>query len=763
MKHLCVFLLLLAAFALVACGDEIETSRSIDESGIGLLAVGESIDQLPCDASNEGKFVYVSDSSEIYYCMDGEWTIANGKDGTDGKDGKDGTDGTDGKDGSKCAAAGFGDGFTVLCGTEKATIALKNLMPDTCTITDETENGFKVTCGKDSVWQKAGKDAKDPVRCSIEDTGYGTAVFACGADSVVITRALCGGRPYDPENQFCYEDEPIDLCNGETYDVTKFFCHFGTLMKLCGGAPYDPAVRFCSDDLLYDMCGISTYDTEKEFCAEYRIFAKCPDKSYNTLTHFCDEDNMKLYSKCGGSAYDPATQFCSQSAVYDKCDGRTYKPEREFCEDGTVYNLCGRSKPYDTKVYFCYTGILYTLCGGKPYNPSTYFCLDGKTYSRCGTNSSYDPTEFTCRDEVLYGKCGGKEYQAKNQVCVGSAILDKCGEGGAYDAQKYFCVDGEMYPLCNGKTYDVKTDFCRDGTLHKKCGGEEFDPDEFFCSDGTLVHKCGGKEYDTGKYFCVDGKLMDMCGGTPYNPSEAFCYNKVVYPFCGGKEYDPKKQFCLDKTIYDLCAGHVYTPMKNGKCVDGAYYYDVGSAHYFVDFRDDRVYSYVTVKGIKWMVDYLKIEYPAKGSTRCPLEQEAHCNSNGRQYTWAAAVDSLGIYSAAGIGQGYGATCKWGSSDKIRGICPEGWRLPRYVDLPSDADIRNSPEAQALSLDGPGHSSAISSTDYCIYACSISWLSVCTNPTYGAYAAENLRSNTVHFSSSSRLKHLRFGIRCVKD
>ena len=769
MKRVSLLLLIFVAVALVSCGEDIERARSIDESGLELLAVGEGIDNLPCDESNKGKFVYVSDSSEVYYCITGEWVLVNGKDGTDGKDGKDGTDGTDGKDGkdgisgTKCAAAGFEDGFTVLCGTKKAAVELKKLMPDSCAISDETEDGFKVTCGKDTVWQKAGKDAKDPVRCSIEDVGYGTALFTCGSDSVVITRALCGDKPYDPDELFCYEDEPVGLCNGEKYDLTKYFCHFGTLISLCGGAPYDPAVRFCSDDLLYDKCGISTYDTEKEFCADYRIFAKCPDKEYNTLTHFCDEDNNRLYVKCGGSAYNPATQFCYGDMVYDKCGAKDYTPTTYFCENDSLFNRCNQSKPYITQVYFCSDGKLVTKCGGDTYDPKTFFCLDGKTYSKCGTNSSYDPTAFTCKNGVLYGKCGDKEYSVRNQVCVGSTLLDKCGKDGAYDASKYFCVSGEMYPLCNGQTYAVNTYFCKEGKLYKKCGTEEYNPDDFFCADATLYHKCDGKDYDVEKYFCIDNKLNEKCGNVMFDVDKSFCEDGVVYPYCGGKKYNTKKQFCFEGKIYDSCAGHVYSPKQNGKCVDGSYYYDVGSTHYFIDFRDNRVYSYVSVKGIKWMVDFLKIEYPAARSTRCPLEQEAHCNSNGRQYTWAAAMDSLGLYSTTGKGQGYRVSCNGNQTAKVRGICPEGWRLPRDVDVPTDADIRNAPEASALSLDGPGHSSALTS-NYCNYACSGIWLSTCSSQTQGMKVYEYLRSNTVRFYSPSKdVKYFRYGIRCVRD
>ena len=762
-------LLFFAAIALVACGDEIETSRLVDDSGVGLLALGETIDQLPCDESNKGKFVYVADSSEVFYCIDGEWTRVNGEDGADGKDGKNGTDGKDGKDatngsdGAKCDVAGFEDGFTILCGDNKTVVNLKSLMPDTCAISDETEKGFKVTCGKDSVWQKAGKDAREPVRCTIKDAGDGTALFVCGPDTVVVARAQCAGEPYDPDKFFCYNDLIADLCGGKTYDASKYFCHLGTLMDLCGGASYDPATRFCKNEVLYDFCGIQDYDPETEFCEDYRIFDKCPDK-YNILTHFCYEGTLR--EKCGGEIYDPAKQFCTGMVVYDKCGGNTYDPSKYFCEEGTLYDRCRLATPYVTKVYFCVNGReLHTKCGGETYTPSTHFCLDGKTYSKCGTNSSYDPTAFTCRNNVLYGTCGSKEYKVATQVCVGSTILDKCGADGAYDATKYFCQNGEMYPKCNGQTYDAQKKFCRDGKLHDKCGTDEFDPSRYFCADKELYAKCDGETFDVKKYFCVNDKLNERCGDAIYDIENYFCYNKVVYPKCGGKKYSPNTQFCMNKTVYDLCDGHVYSPKSNGRCIDGTYYYDVGSTHYFIDFRDNRVNQYVTVGKLKWMVNFLQIEYTDRTSW-CGKHNPAECAAHGRLYTWAAAVDSLGRYSSTGKGSGNNVDCRFSNTTKVRGICPSGWRLPMVDEVPTSADIAKYPEAQALALDGPGHShdNYYASGDFCGHLCSAMWTSTCYDKTRARARQEARSTSEVHFYSPMNYqKSDLLGVRCVKD
>ena len=759
----------LVAVALVACSDDIETSRLVDDSGVGLLALGETIDKLPCDESNKGKFVYVADSSEVYFCMDGEWARVNGEDGADGKDGKNGKDGKDGKnasngkDGERCDVARFEDGFTILCGENKTVVNLKNMMPDTCAISDATEKGFKVTCGKDSVWQKAGKDAREPVRCTIADAGDGTALFVCGSDTVIVARAQCGGKPYDPDKHFCYNDKIFELCNGKVYDVAKYFCHYGSLKALCGGASYDPVTRFCSNDLLYDMCGTSAYDAEKKFCYGYEIFDKCKGRSYNPGQVFSYKG--ECYPRCGGHTYNPETHFCYGSYVAELCGGKSYNTLELFCVDGYTYPLC-RQKTYDPRNYSCMDGQLYLAgrCGFYRMEPLYQFCVAGTLYPKCGMIDYYNPAEFTCRDGVLYGTCGSEEYEERNQICVGTTVLDKCSTEGSYDVTKYFCLDGKVYPLCNDQTYNGQTKFCKDGNLYDRCGTKEYDVDDYFCQDGELFYKCDGQKFDAKKQFCVDGELFDLCGRIEYDPNKYFCdARKGCLPLCEGKSYDGYKYFCYEDTLYEYCGRYVFRPMPGGRCVEGTYYYDNGDAHYFVDLRDKNVYRYVTVGNLKWMVDFLKIEY-TESTMQCPYNSEAHCNSSGRMYTWAAAMDSLHLFSHQSRGSGNGVGCVLPSTEGVRGICPSGWRLPRSSDVPTEEDIMSSPGSQALALNGPGYSDAFTREVH-NYETSYMWTSTCSSGEYKAmYISEAVRSPTVHFYDvDSAYKHTLMGVRCVKD
>ena len=72
-----------------------------------------------------------------------------------------------------------------------------------------------------------------------------------------------------------------------------------------------------------------------------------------------------------------------------------------------------------------------------------------------------------------------------------------------------------------------------------------------------------------------------------------------------------------------------------------------------------------------WMAENLNYEVE---NSYCYYNNPDTCTKYGRLYTWAAAMDSVGRYSTSGKGCGYGLTCQ--STYPVRGVCPEGWRLP---------------------------------------------------------------------------------------
>ena len=114
-----------------------------------------------------------------------------------------------------------------------------------------------------------------------------------------------------------------------------------------------------------------------------------------------------------------------------------------------------------------------------------------------------------------------------------------------------------------------------------------------------------------------------------------------------------------------------------------------------IDWRDRRMYytrgindlscqttkeGYYAYAGL-WMAENLDFDYRVNGKSYGNQCYDNDCDTYGafgRYYSWAAAMDSAGIYSVEGANCGTNTTC--GAGNENRGICPEGWHLPNKDD-----------------------------------------------------------------------------------
>ena len=101
------------------------------------------------------------------------------------------------------------------------------------------------------------------------------------------------------------------------------------------------------------------------------------------------------------------------------------------------------------------------------------------------------------------------------------------------------------------------------------------------------------------------------------------------------------------------------------------------------DIRDGQSYKTVSIGTQTWMAENLNYETT---NSYCYDDNVANCTKYGRLYTWAAAMDSVGTWSTNGKGCGY----NWTGSPTypVRGVCPDGWRLPTVAEL--DAAVSKS-------------------------------------------------------------------------
>ena len=93
------------------------------------------------------------------------------------------------------------------------------------------------------------------------------------------------------------------------------------------------------------------------------------------------------------------------------------------------------------------------------------------------------------------------------------------------------------------------------------------------------------------------------------------------------------------------------------------------------DERDGQTYRTVKIGDQVWMAENLNFEVD---SSFCYNDSPENCENYGRLYMWSAAVDSVGTWSTAGKGCGYGVTCS--PTGTVRGVCPEGWHVPTLAE-----------------------------------------------------------------------------------
>ena len=121
----------------------------------------------------------------------------------------------------------------------------------------------------------------------------------------------------------------------------------------------------------------------------------------------------------------------------------------------------------------------------------------------------------------------------------------------------------------------------------------------------------------------------------------------------------------------------------DGKTKNDGSEYDA-DANTLTDFRDGQIYKTVSIGDQVWMAEnlnyaYTDVPFEISGNTDdstswCYDNDPVNCSKYGRLYTWAAAMDSVGTWSANSKGCGYLKTCS--PSNPVRGVCPKDWHLP---------------------------------------------------------------------------------------
>lgn len=106
---------------------------------------------------------------------------------------------------------------------------------------------------------------------------------------------------------------------------------------------------------------------------------------------------------------------------------------------------------------------------------------------------------------------------------------------------------------------------------------------------------------------------------------------------------------------------------------------DILDSMHFRDERDGQIYGKVKIGNQVWMAENLRYAYVQPtaewdSSSFCYEGDPAYCEKYGRLYIWSAVMDSAALFSDDGEGCGFDLYCDPGRN--VRGVCPEGWRVP---------------------------------------------------------------------------------------
>ena len=180
-----------------------------------------------------------------------------------------------------------------------------------------------------------------------------------------------------------------------------------------------------------------------------------------------------------------------------------------------------------------------------------------------------------------------------------------------------------------------------------------------------------------------DGVVEVTCGEGE-NASTTTLYKAM----CGAAAYDPATQICADNQIVvcsEVLDGEKITvngisyqcweqkwieEKENWQYLNPAISYEM-----FKDARDGQIYKSAKIGNQVWMAEDLNYDYnEGTAKSYCYNDEQESCAKYGRLYTWAAAMDSAGVFGDGGKGCGYDVTCS--AKEPVRGVCPESWHLP---------------------------------------------------------------------------------------
>ena len=572
-------------------------------------------------------------------------------------------------------------------------------------------------CTEDNEGEQVLVKGENTARTCIDDEW--TAAFAPGGRDTIYLKS---------EKMDCYTKELADkqgvkiICDGDSVGVLLNGGVGAQGEKGIDGAGCslvrlsETSVRlFCGGDSTTIFLGLPL-DTMKADSTKGCVMTRIDSLSVRLV---CDGDSLTLYEQV-------ATIDSEKISVSLDSLGGLVQFDTSF-ERGAVVQLYGLGDGRALRK----SGVIFTNEVDYPKEsykflgfelPSQYAVLDveGRHINVFGHSYTYVP--FSLRALVdLTGKTSANvnlltelEFDRANYLVTHEGMTVKQAKKQAQsEVFEYFDIDSKDFDVSEHLNYFGESD--ADAAMfavsvlvllaEEKVGASNTFMQEFVTAIET-TGKWSGNDADSKKARVADAMLeADMPflrvvfekrkGGKVIGNFEKYIENFIekVYAMepCGeGSESEQRVVNNENSRFHGQvfkCHGGFITQESKNTFTNPEVDYD-----WMVDLRDRRAYRAVTIGEQTWMAENLNFMYdafvaPANGRSRC-LKQD--CDVYGRSYTWAAAMDSAGVYSTNGKHCGSGTTCS--PVYPVQGICPKGWHVPDSTELRTLVDAVGGPE-----------------------------------------------------------------------
>ena len=272
-------------------------------------------------------------------------------------------------------------------------------------------------------------------------------------------------------------------------------------------------------------------------------------------------------------------------------------------------------------------------------------------------------------------------YKTANSYCYdnNAGNCTKYGRLYTWNAAKTACPSGWHLPTqAEMNTLIATVGGANDASSLKSTSGwKEYSRESGNGTDDFSFSALPAGDRDTSGKFHYEGTDAFFWSSTEYESDKAYNMNLYYYNGDGvmlGPYYKVSgfsvrciKDGSSNNIVAVIRSSSSATPPKSSSSVKVTEPAEVKIGS-ITDSRDGQTYKTVTIGSQTWMAQNLNYE---TANSYCYGND---CTEFGRLYTWAAAMDSAGIWSSNGKGCGNGSTCS--PTGTVRGVCPSGWHLP---------------------------------------------------------------------------------------